>query len=335
MLLAKSLNQLEQVIERGLPTFIEVGEALLAIQEGQLYLEAGYTDFTEYCHKRWHLSATQVKHRLEAALVVQSLDGPAPDYQSHALVLGEITDPDLRNMAWAAARAEYGENLTTDKLEGVVRRYTTITDERLRELVAKQVITASVAADLVELVSRLPGVWQQAINRFGISNDGIVDPDAVRVLRVLEYQFPEDVKDILYSGIVYLNDQEVPLHLLTEPEAVYFSKVLHAAKRQGREQIVAERQRNHLNGSQMLVINEGDFSELIDVPPQSLVAFFPGTLSREQVISLVEASGLDVYMVLAYNQGAKCKFGDEVVEVGSTRVIPPQLQQLLEALKVD
>jgi hypothetical protein len=41
----------EAVIERGLTTFVEVGEALLAIRDGRLYRQAGYKTWEQYLER--------------------------------------------------------------------------------------------------------------------------------------------------------------------------------------------------------------------------------------------------------------------------------------------
>ena len=47
-----SLRELELRIERGLETFVDVGEALMEIKERKLYKES-HTSFDTYCRERW------------------------------------------------------------------------------------------------------------------------------------------------------------------------------------------------------------------------------------------------------------------------------------------
>ena len=47
-----ALTECEAVIERGLRTFVEVGEALLRIRDERLYRETHGT-FEDYCRERW------------------------------------------------------------------------------------------------------------------------------------------------------------------------------------------------------------------------------------------------------------------------------------------
>jgi hypothetical protein len=47
------LETLERVIESGLRTFVEVGEALMEIRDQRLYQDATFED---YCRERWGIS---------------------------------------------------------------------------------------------------------------------------------------------------------------------------------------------------------------------------------------------------------------------------------------
>lgn len=46
------LQELEKIVETGLQTFVEVGQALMEIRDSQLYLETHRT-FEEYVRARW------------------------------------------------------------------------------------------------------------------------------------------------------------------------------------------------------------------------------------------------------------------------------------------
>ena len=45
----RSMEELEAVIERGLGSFLAVGQALLEIREGGRYRERGFDTFEAYC----------------------------------------------------------------------------------------------------------------------------------------------------------------------------------------------------------------------------------------------------------------------------------------------
>ncbi len=110
------LDQSEQVIERGLKTFHEVGAALLDIRDGRLY-RAQYATFEDYCRERWGMSQRHGNRLIEAASVVQNLGpaGPVPETERHARELAPL-EPEQQQEAWQAVqeRVEAGEKMTAD-----------------------------------------------------------------------------------------------------------------------------------------------------------------------------------------------------------------------------
>ncbi len=69
---SKRLIELEQTIERGQKTFVEVGLALAEIRDLKLY-KSDYTSFAEYCREKWGWEKAYANHMVRAAIVVQSL----------------------------------------------------------------------------------------------------------------------------------------------------------------------------------------------------------------------------------------------------------------------
>lgn len=65
---ATALAEHEQVIERGIQTFTEVGNALLKIRDGRLY-RADFGTFEDYCRERWSFSARRAGQLIEAAAI--------------------------------------------------------------------------------------------------------------------------------------------------------------------------------------------------------------------------------------------------------------------------
>lgn len=66
------LRQCEIVIEHGLKTFIEVGNALMEIRDKRLY-RIEYSTFEEYCQKRWDLTRRYIDRLINAAMVVDNI----------------------------------------------------------------------------------------------------------------------------------------------------------------------------------------------------------------------------------------------------------------------
>ena len=69
---ASQLAQCEEVIERGLDSFIEVGNALLQIREGRLYRD-DYDNFETYCQERWEMCGRRAHQLIDSAKVIANI----------------------------------------------------------------------------------------------------------------------------------------------------------------------------------------------------------------------------------------------------------------------
>jgi hypothetical protein len=68
----RSLSECEAVIESGLRSFFEVGNALADIQDNHLYEDAGFDGFIAYLDsKPWGISQAHARRQIEAAKVVE------------------------------------------------------------------------------------------------------------------------------------------------------------------------------------------------------------------------------------------------------------------------
>lgn len=66
------LEQCESVIEQGLKTFVDVGNALLKIRDGKLY-RIDFGTFEDYCKERWNMQRAHAYRLIDAANVVNIL----------------------------------------------------------------------------------------------------------------------------------------------------------------------------------------------------------------------------------------------------------------------
>jgi len=102
------LLELETTIERGLSTFLEVGQALLEIREQRLY-RAAYKDFESYCRERWHFSAHHGARIMRSIVVARNLlkNGSLPPLPTDATetLLRPLTslEPSLQRSVWELA----------------------------------------------------------------------------------------------------------------------------------------------------------------------------------------------------------------------------------------
>jgi hypothetical protein len=106
---AAQLAEQEQVIERGLQTFVDIGNALAKIRDDRLYRES-YSTFEVYCQKRWNFTRDEGYKLIAAAGVVNDLvyhgiqnDLPKTERQARELV--PLRDnPDAMRNAWQRAQ---------------------------------------------------------------------------------------------------------------------------------------------------------------------------------------------------------------------------------------
>ena len=119
------LEEYETVIERGLNTFVDVGNALAQIRDGKLYRQT-HSTFEEYCQQRWNLERRQAYRLMDAASVVSNVSNwtqipPAVESQARPLTRLE---PEEQIAAWqeAVETAPNGKVTAAHVAEVVERR---------------------------------------------------------------------------------------------------------------------------------------------------------------------------------------------------------------------
>ncbi len=100
------LTRCETIIERGLNTFIEVGNALLEIRDNHLYKDTHKT-FEDYCKERWSMNRRYANRLIEASEIVMSLGpiGPKPTHESQVRSLSKL-EPEEQRKVWSQAVEE-------------------------------------------------------------------------------------------------------------------------------------------------------------------------------------------------------------------------------------
>jgi hypothetical protein len=117
---AVTLAQHEAAIERGLTTFVEVGEALLAIRDERLYRQTHAT-FEDYCRDRWSMSRPRAYQLIEAAAAVSTtVDSglPAPVNEAQARELARVPEPERADV-WQRAVEQTGGKPTAAAVRDV------------------------------------------------------------------------------------------------------------------------------------------------------------------------------------------------------------------------
>ena len=114
-----NLSELESIVERGLASFIEVGNALIEIRDAKMYGSA-YSTFEEYCNERFGISNSRAYQLIEATKTVAVLStiveaDSLPVTESHVRALQNATsDPKeqaklLKKAAKLAAKDKDGK----------------------------------------------------------------------------------------------------------------------------------------------------------------------------------------------------------------------------------
>jgi hypothetical protein len=98
------LHQHEAVIEQGLKTFVDVGNALLAIRDKRLYRQE-FGTFEEYCGERWGMERRHAYRLMDAASAVENVSNwtqTLPATESQARPLTKL-EPELQPVVWQKA----------------------------------------------------------------------------------------------------------------------------------------------------------------------------------------------------------------------------------------
>lgn len=152
----KDLEKLEQIIQRNIQSFYEVGKALMEIRDRELYrLKNGgnYRTFEQYCKDQWSIARRTAYQFIDSAKVLENVRNCAqviPATESQTRPLSQIKDPDQQREAWERAVETAPEGkVTAAHVNKVVREYTgenNKKEERKREshdeLISESFMTA-------------------------------------------------------------------------------------------------------------------------------------------------------------------------------------------------
>lgn len=118
-----ALVECEAVIERGLATFVEVGQALLRIRDERLYRD-DYGTFEDYCRERWQMGRTFAFDTIESSKAMFAIANARPDLPPPAneSVVRELrkVDPLEGPDTWAAVVDLHGDKPTAAQVREVV-----------------------------------------------------------------------------------------------------------------------------------------------------------------------------------------------------------------------
>jgi hypothetical protein len=119
---SRDLIALESVIERGLETFLQVGEALATIRDRRLY-RIEHSTFADYCKTKWKMSDRRARQLMDASEVVTAISKSGttvPKSERQARPLAALP-PAQRVEVWEKAVAASPNGQPTAKdVQGVV-----------------------------------------------------------------------------------------------------------------------------------------------------------------------------------------------------------------------
>lgn len=114
----QELERLEGIIQKNIGAFYEVGRALMAIRDGQLYRDVlGFETFEAYCKSKWDFSDRYARYILASTKVVQNISTGTivPVTESQARPLSKL-EPDQQRAAWKQAVETAPEGKVTSSL---------------------------------------------------------------------------------------------------------------------------------------------------------------------------------------------------------------------------
>lgn len=193
------LDVLEEVIEDGLQTFVDVGQALLEIRDGRLY-RADYGTFENYCRDRWGFvqqHATRLIRASEAMINLKSEPiGSLPVVESQVRPLTRL-EPEQQREAWQeAVKTASNGKMTAAHVAEVVERHTVPKPEKHAVHFSSETPEHYTPQEIIDAVIHCIG----AIHLDPCSNPGEPNVPAGR-----HYTAAEDGLSLPWFGRVYMN----------------------------------------------------------------------------------------------------------------------------------
>jgi N6-adenosine-specific RNA methylase IME4 len=217
------LYKLEETIEHGLNTFVDVGNALLEIRDSKLYRQ-DFTTFEDYCKERWGIERRRAYQLMDAAKAVENVylstqTVPVNELQARPLT---ALDPQDQIDAWKRVIENTPEGKITAAvvLKAAKEIQQEKRDERRAERVEKIVGITSNNKPL-DSIGKFPVIYADPPWRYDFSST---------VNREIENQYPTmDIEEICGLNInMIANDDCVLFIWATNPKLIEALKVIEA-----------------------------------------------------------------------------------------------------------
>lgn len=164
-IVGRSLDECEAVIERGLATFVEVGDALAEVRDLRLYRSTHET-FEAYCEQRWGLSRKRAYDLIGAAEVVGALspigDTPMPANEGQARALRPVKDePEKMAEAMKQAAAVTNGKPTASAIAEAVQDLVASTEQKKQDSAELKALMDEVTPDGFDAAANAEAVRQR------------------------------------------------------------------------------------------------------------------------------------------------------------------------------
>lgn len=297
-----NLVELEQVIEAGQQTFVDVGLALLTIRERRLYQQP---TFREYLGERWpQLSVSHVYHLMDATTVVNNLEarGILPPTVSTQAVKLSILEPNDQATVWQEIREQ---KPTAQQVKvAAYHQYLARNHTGLFNLVQSGLMGAEPAYNLCRRLAKLHPDLVEALERAGLQK---VTLDGIEALLVLARRNQEEYDDLLSSGFLQDGSREIPLAEITLRDV---------------ERYLARLRWEQVEPTALVVSDEP-----YQITQPTILFAFPSQV--EKAIQTIRDQGGQVWMVAATFQGATLTvFGNPVNPLRMNMIPQPILDMI-------
>jgi hypothetical protein len=160
------LSELESVIERGVQTFAEVGDALAEIRDGRLYRQTHGT-FEDYCRERWGFQRNYANKIISAADVIGALGTVVPKIP---------TERQARELVPLLSTPDVMREVVESVAEQGRRNGKPVTAADLRDAVRSKIngMASEANSDMDEATARWTPEMRQAVNPERLRQQGEV-----------------------------------------------------------------------------------------------------------------------------------------------------------------
>lgn len=221
---SRRLRECEKVIERGIDTFYQVGNALAEIRESRLYRIA-YPTFEDYCKKRWAMSRFYAHRLIDASQVVENLlpIGNIPTSEAQARELAPY-EPEVQKAVWhialntAPTDSDGNPTLTASHIRSVANVLTEVVkgggmDDGSGEMKPLgQLIDAAVTEETYERMMRQKQYIRDSVGKDKEPRHHSVKPDKGEI-ELLHTPESQDLLDRYMAALTKFEEETTVPHL--------------------------------------------------------------------------------------------------------------------------